>query len=221
MAHPGNSYLSNILLSERKDKKKPFRKAVIFTDGNWANQTTITLASSANGFTGPTALLISKYRAFQNFSSGVAVIHTVRPRLSGRDKEREFESICVMDLDGFLATFAESQAFSEALEKRAIEVVREWWADNSQKDKAGVRVPIERSYRLSQHTWRGRKKQEYSQTDLQLSSWGYNQKNLHVEIPTKMTLGDVKALMKLRTTSGVDVTPDTSSLIEGAFRYDG
>jgi hypothetical protein len=74
---------------------------------------------------------------------------------------------------------------------------------------------------LGQHTWRGRRKQEYSQTDLQLSTWGFNQKNLHVEFPEKMSLANVKGLMKLRTTSGVADTPDTSSLIEGAYRYDG
>jgi hypothetical protein len=48
--------------------------------------------------------------------------------------------------------------------------VAEWTGDNAGKDKQGVRVPIERAYKIAQHTWKGRHKQEWSIYDLQLST---------------------------------------------------
>lgn len=137
-------------------------------------------------------MLCSKYRNFINYASGLAVIQTMRPMTSTSVDAKEFHCIAILDLDGFLASFTDSDQFADALAIKARDIVNEWWADNAARDKQGVRVPIERAYKLTTHTWRGRKKQEYSMYDLQLSSWGFTQTNLHCEVPQKMLPSDVR-----------------------------
>lgn len=159
---------SNILATERKDKKKPFRKAFVFRDEHCPNTTTVILANTATGFTGAPAMLIAKYKAFINFVSGVAVIQTTRVS-SGKDRDSTFECVAALDLDSFLAAFSDSEQFSEALFAKTQELVQEWWGDNGGKDKMSIRIPIERSYQLSKHTWRENKRQEFSVYDLTLS----------------------------------------------------
>lgn len=128
-----NSCLVNILQSERRDKKKAFKKVFVYRDEHWVNPTTVTLTNAANVFTGPVALLCSKYRSFQNFVSGLAVIQTTKPNMSGRERDKEFEAIAVMDLDSFLSAFSEAEALADALVQKSEDLVQEWGADNAHK----------------------------------------------------------------------------------------
>ena len=201
---------ASVLATERKDKKKAFRKVFVYKDENFPNPTTVTLTNSSAVFSGPVAMLCAKYRNFINYASGLAVIQTTRVNAK-KDKE-VFECIAVLDLDGFLACFSEGDSFSDALQQKAQELTQEWWGDNGGKDKMSLRVPVERSYKLSQYTWKNKKRQEFSAYDLQLSkklsrrqslvvgktflrvpgTWGFTQKNLHCETPPRIAVSDVR-----------------------------
>jgi hypothetical protein len=152
----------------------------------------VTLSSTTSGYTGPVSMLIAKYKGTQDFVSGVATIQTTRPESTGKDQERSFESCSVVDLDTWLAGFGDGEAFAQVMAQKTEELVAEWTADNAHPSMAGLRSPVERSYRIGGHTWRGKKRQEFSQTDFQLSSWGWTQKQLHLELPDKMSNNDVR-----------------------------
>ena len=193
MASSISSTLANILASEKREKRKQFRRIFVFRDDNSANPTVVTLTNNSVGLTGPVLLLYNRYKQFNNYASGLAIIQTTRPTAAGQqESDKAFECIAIIDLDGFLSAFAEATAFADALCNKIADVVGEWQAENCSPSTMGVRVPVERSYRLSQHVWKGRRRQEASQYDLQLSSWGWNQKQLNVEHPEQMYASDVK-----------------------------
>jgi hypothetical protein len=206
-----SSALAGILASEKKDKRKTFRRVCtiakthelvlrflslqtfIYRDEFWPNTSTLTLSSTTSGFSGPLSQLVSKYKGSQDFSSGVATFNTTRPEsTTGREQERAFESCAVLDLDTFLGGFTDSESFARIMSAKTDELVAEWTADNAHPSMAGLRSPVERSYRIGGHTWRGKKRQEFSQTDFQLSSWGWTQKMLHLELPDVMCNNDVR-----------------------------
>jgi hypothetical protein len=170
MASSIASSLASILSSERREKRKQFRRIFVFRDENSVNPTVVTLTNNSVGLTGPVLLLYNKYKQFNNYSSGLAIVQQTRPTAPGQQEtEKSFECVAILDLDSFLAAFSESLAFADALCGKILDVCNEWQAENSAPNTVGVRVPVERSYRLAQHVWKGRRRQEASQYDLQLS----------------------------------------------------
>jgi hypothetical protein len=120
------SSLANIFASERRDKRKPFRKVFSFKDENWVNVTTVTIASGPVGLTGPVSMLFSRYKNFVNYVSGLVIIQTTRPNAVGkREGEKAFECIAILSLDAFLSAFTEADVFADTLESKIHEVSRE------------------------------------------------------------------------------------------------
>ena len=137
------SSLANILASERSIRKKPFRKQFVYKDDNWTSPTTVSVSNSDYSLPGPAAILRNKYKQYCNYGSGYAVIQTTRPPNPSRPDDKPFEQVAILDLDGFIMAFSETEKLAAALESSAKAVISEWASDNGGREKVGQRVPVE------------------------------------------------------------------------------
>jgi hypothetical protein len=127
-----SSHWSTILGTERKDKKKPFRKVFVFRDEFNQHPTIVTLTNTSQGLVGAAAMMFGKYKKQINYLSGIGMLETVRPATPGaKQGDKDFHLICMLDLDNFLLSFTDSDNFADALALKAQEIVDEWMGDNA------------------------------------------------------------------------------------------
>jgi hypothetical protein len=188
MAAAGGSNLGAFLASKKSPTKRFFRKSFVFRDNNWVNPTTVTLTSTPYGMAGAVTMLHNMYKLRMNFGSlGLGIIQTTQPAnrnssnhgRNSKYNDRDFESICMLDLEAFASSFCDSDNLAAALEKECEEVIAEWGSDNRAKEKMGSRIPIERTFSMAKYAWEGKTRKEESEYDTQLSEL-LSQKDLRV-----------------------------------------
>jgi len=160
-----------LLATEKRSKKKAFRRTFSFKDDNFQNPTVVTLTNSDHGFSGAKALLRNKYKSLVDFGRfGFGVLETTRPITKRRkENESEFQLIAILDMESFIKAMSEFISIADELTSIINGVIVEWNNENLGKDKVGNRVPVERVYNLARYTWKTRNRQETSEYDCQLS----------------------------------------------------
>jgi hypothetical protein len=192
MAAAGGSNLGAFLASKKSPTKRFFRKSFVFRDNNWVNPTTVTLTSTPYGMAGPVTMLHNMYKQRMNFGSlGLGIIQTTQPankntsnngRNAKYNNDRDFESICMLDLEAFTSSFCDGENLAAALEKECEEVIGEWLNDNNSKEKMGSRIPVERTFSMAKYAWDGKNRREESEYDTQLSEFAVASTIAHAQV---------------------------------------
>jgi hypothetical protein len=175
MSNNAASNLSSFLASRKTPRKRFFRRAFVFRDRHWVNPTTITLTNTPYGMAGPVSMLHNLYKQKMNFGSlGLGIFQTTQPangngRGNSKYKDKDFESVCLLDLETFTTNYCDAESLANALEKECDEMIAEWSADNGTRDKMGSRIPVERTFTMAKYAWENKNKKEESEYDTQLS----------------------------------------------------
>jgi hypothetical protein len=109
--------------------------------------------------------------------------------------EKDYFYTCLFPADVFLSILADPVGFSTRLENDAEGVMEEWTAIN----KGAIpfdRVTAERCYPLHEHSFRDPKAprgvEERSIYEMQISTYGFNERARKVDYPEPMVLRDMK-----------------------------
>jgi len=109
--------------------------------------------------------------------------------------EADFWHCNVIPVGPFLEILKVPEAFAAALEKKGLEVIKDWQEINKDVKNPKNRVLSEKQFVLQSHSFRGaRGAIEHSQIEFQLTSYAYNLNAQKVAKPEAMHLRDIKVV---------------------------
>lgn len=128
------------------------------------------------------------------------------------------DHIALLDLDGFLSYFGQPRQLAARLTKEASALMERWRAIN-ETAQPDFRRPTDFSETISKYTWiNAKNREEVSLYQLTLSTFGHTKQVDQWDEKPSIRLGDLKVLIKLKTTSGAGQGPDKSGSDEAGFR---
>jgi hypothetical protein len=137
-------------------------------------------------------------RSLADFSDGIAWLHT-------RRQNRDFAVL--IPLRGFLSFFSDLKDVGARISTKGNEVVAKWQEYNKDRPK-GQRRPIGWITEICRYEWRGiRGKIDRTIFELQINSYAATAALQHEDDP-QIVQGDLKILIKARTTVILDERPD-------------
>ena len=160
---------------------------------------------------GPVAHLKRSYRLLADFSGGFVWFST--------EREQRGHHI-VVPIEGFLGYVAgEPKVLARRLESAGRELIRRW-REHNLPVVDGNRKALGWSEEICSFVWRDQQgASQRSCFDLLLNTYFYTRNNRYGK-PSRMTLDDVKVLIKVRSTVGLNQGPDRSSLDEEGLQTD-
>ena len=137
-----------------------------------------------------------------DFASGYVVMSLVYHAGNPTDED-QFQHMVLLPIDKFLEAFADPQAMAEAVDKKANQVIREWFLLNGKPDTVGNRTQTERAFTLAEHSWKQYGKIPHrSLYELQFQTWGFTDLYNKIPSPPTMRQYDVKASMMSGSSKG-------------------
>jgi hypothetical protein len=196
----------------------PFKHTVTFADENNDYPTTVTTSSDDFWFMGSLLLMRRIYKSLGNYESGFAIIST--PKTPHPNQPEGAQHVCLIDLENFLRYFGNPLELASRLVTKAKELMVQWRSANTDLD-AESRRPLFYFENVAEYKWfNAKKKAERSIWELQISSY---QHVLHLNNSggkTKIAFEDLKLIIKLATSVGVNQGPDRSGANGNGMRQD-
>ena len=137
-----------------------------------------------------------------------------------QQQQKAFDHIALFPTDDFLRAFGDPSMFAANLQERSEDVVREHNKVNRNIRDPKQWTPADRSFTLMRHDWKAARNVSHaSEQEMQLSTWSFKAKTvsrmakLHLP-PERLSMSELKAIIKMRTTLGAHTTVDKNSVVE-------
>jgi hypothetical protein len=198
--------------------KSPFQQVAKYSDDSSDYPTTVTICSDDFSFEGALIQQRRLYRYLADYSSGFAIIST--PKIPNPNQPSAADHTALLDLAGFCRYFANPAQLAAHLHKKGVELMDRWRSQNSAAE-VGYRRPVFYYEDISKFSWtNARNKEERTIFELQISTYMHTQHVNRSDEKPRIQLGDLKLMIKAKTTSGLSLGPDKSGQDASGFKLD-